>query len=757
MSFLYRPFDPRESRNVVLYTRMSSDQQNKRSPEQQEEMVSEVLRRMGYPWTIIKQYSDKAKSGRRMRNRPDYNRMLNDLKANLIPAKFILVDTIERFGRVEGLDSIRRDLYQRNGIVILSADRFFDDPNSPQGQATTVLESFRAAEDSRIKRHNVIRGKRDAILQRYWPGGPVPFGLKLNVVATETRGRREVRHHSLIHHEVNAAIVRSAFMKSLRNPSMGQELLTRWLNDRPDIPDQLKPFHPDTVGRWLKNAIYHGELIWSEFTTGLIDDIRVLQRNPDDEVLRVPDFCEPIIEKWQFDEIAAFRQRRRTNDNTTNGDQRNGIGMVYAYMLTGLVRCGHCNSSMVPNGTGTYTTKSGQERRYTAFMCPKSRSGICHSKVRVNEEWLREVVIGKLRERVLPNDAGTEPSWLPEITQLVQQELDRQREEEDISRPALEAEIEQLERQTTGWSSSLAKPDLSQRLREKIESDYSDTLDRIAEIEVLLHRQAAEELLASEIVDSKSIVSSLDSLSSILADDDPSMANLMLSMHIDRIDVFDTGRIEMRMCKLGSCPESIEWFGGQSAESSDAAMANAAKKTKARRRTRICTDLMDCETPRLGVLAELASDPDRFHGMPDSWFWVDEFSIPEKSCWSKDNAQAVLARYQKIQMETGKKPSCNALAKEFGVSRPTILKALDEANSNGSETPTAHRRQPTVKVKGNAGIEARIEALHKQGVLEKDIAADIGVSRSTITLALNRLYEKRGIEKPDGRRERHRR
>lgn len=374
MSFLYRPFKPMEQRNVVLYTRMSSDQQNKRSPAQQEEMVREILKRMNYPWTIIQVYSDKAKSGRRLRNRPDYNKMLSELKAKVVPAKFVLVDTIERFGRVDNLEAIRRDLYHRYGVVVLSADRYFDDPNSPQGRATTMMESFRAAEDSRIKRHNVIRGKRDAILQGYWPGGPVPFGLRLNVVATETRGGREIRHHSLVHHEVKAAIVKSVFAKSLRNPSMGQEKLARWLNGRADISDDLKPFHPDTVGRWLKNPIYHGELFWEEFTTGIVDDLRILERNPDDEVLRVPDFCEPIVKKWQFEEVAAFRNKRRTNGNCSK--DRNGIGMTYSYMLTGLVRCGHCNCSMVPNGTGAYQTKTGEERRYTGYMCPKSRSGI---------------------------------------------------------------------------------------------------------------------------------------------------------------------------------------------------------------------------------------------------------------------------------------------------------------------------------------------------------------------------------------------
>ncbi len=267
MPFLYRPFDPKEARNVVLYTRMSTDQQNKRSPAQQKTVVNETLRRMQYPWTVIKCYIDSGKSGRRVRNRPQYNRMLSELKAGLVDAKFILVDTIERFGRIEDLDSVRRELYQRHGIVVLSADRYFDDPNSPQGRAATMMESFRATEDSRIKRHNVIRGKRDAISQGFWPGGPVPFGYALKVSETETRGGREIRHHILVPHQITSSIIRSTFVKSIRNPSLGQEALAKWLSGRSDIPLALRSFHPDTVGRWLRNPIYYGEFVWGEYAS----------------------------------------------------------------------------------------------------------------------------------------------------------------------------------------------------------------------------------------------------------------------------------------------------------------------------------------------------------------------------------------------------------------------------------------------------------------------------------------------------------
>ena len=116
------------------------------------------------------------------------------------------------------------------------------------------------------------------------------------------------------------------------------------------------------------------------------------------------------------------------------------------------------------------------------------------------------------------------------------------------------------------------------------------------------------------------------------------------------------------------------------------------------------------------------------------------FSFPKSLCWSKDNAAAVLRRYLELQSKTGKKPSCNALAKEFGKSRPTILQALDYAQCDHDEPTTKHRRASTVKIKGNVEVERRIEEMHDAGVLEKDIASEIGTSRSSITAALKRLY-----------------
>jgi site-specific DNA recombinase len=176
---------------------MSSDQQNPRSPQQQSDTIDQVMLRQGYRWIHVADYTDAAISGRYVAKRPNFQRMLHDIRAGVLKADLILVDTFERFGRADELAGLRQELYQRHGVLVLTADTQFADPTSVPGKAMAAFESLRSTEDSRIKAHNVLRGKRDAARERHWPGGPPPFGYMLESIMIERHGRQEVDHCKL--------------------------------------------------------------------------------------------------------------------------------------------------------------------------------------------------------------------------------------------------------------------------------------------------------------------------------------------------------------------------------------------------------------------------------------------------------------------------------------------------------------------------------------------------------------------------------
>src|SRR4051812_21088960 len=119
---LRQRFDPLLPLCVVLYLRMSSDEQNPRSPQQQQDTIEATVRRLGYPWKVVGTYADEAVSGRYLRRRAGFQRMLRDVRTGAVEADAILVDTFERFGRADELAALRQELQQRHGVLVLTAD-----------------------------------------------------------------------------------------------------------------------------------------------------------------------------------------------------------------------------------------------------------------------------------------------------------------------------------------------------------------------------------------------------------------------------------------------------------------------------------------------------------------------------------------------------------------------------------------------------------------------------------------------------------
>lgn len=401
-------FDPKKPYRVVIYLRMSSDKQNERSPDQQLDDIKKKLKALCLPWVIVKVYRDDAKRGIYLRKRPDYQRMLQDIKTGAVVADLIVVDNIERFGRVEELPHIRKELFDHYGVLVVSADTNFCDPTTPQGKAIGTLEAWRASDANRIKALEVARGKRDLAQRKFWPGGEAPFGYQLNTITAERHGKLEIEGSVLQPHPATGWIVTLLFDTAFRT-SYGECRLAKFLNNNPDIPQTYKPFYPATVGYWLQNEIYQGVLVWEKHCTGIVDDVRVLQANAVEDHLIVTDFCPPLTTPETWEAVNGLRKRRaaaiaaaRERKQAEDGKQiaAPAPGLVLRYPLTGLVRCGHCKRSLTPSSS-RYEAKSGETTRYASYVCPGYLAGVCPNHQRVPEDWLRQVVVSAVQQRWL--------------------------------------------------------------------------------------------------------------------------------------------------------------------------------------------------------------------------------------------------------------------------------------------------------------------------------------------------------------------
>lgn len=403
-----RTFEPQRKYRYARYARMSDTAQNPRSPEQQFATIEEVKSSCRLPWTIVADYRDDAVSGRRVLSRPGLQQLIRDIRTRKIDVDLILVDTFERFGRAEEIGDLRRELERDYGVLVLTADTGFADPTSVSGRLMSTMEGIRATEDGRVKGHNVRRGKLDAVREKHWPGGPAPFGYRLESVFRERHGRQELDYSRLVRDPRTDWIVLLMFQQAAET-GRGQTRLARFLDEHPDIPQAYKPFSAPTVGDRLTDSIYYGEYTYPRVRTAFARDRRTITRTPPEEQVRVPDFCEAIVprELWErANEARLLRaaKQRAALDKTSTSDNEKLIqpiapGMTIKYLLSGLVRC-ECGRAMSAGGSAPYTSKSGEQRRYVHYVCPAAASGACQNRVRVPEAWLRSAVVDLIRWRL---------------------------------------------------------------------------------------------------------------------------------------------------------------------------------------------------------------------------------------------------------------------------------------------------------------------------------------------------------------------
>ncbi|HTN75336.1 MAG TPA: recombinase family protein [Pirellulaceae bacterium] len=671
-------FDPSKPYAYVSYARMSSDRQNPRSPEQQFTTIDESVHRLHYPWTHLQDYRDDGISGRYIQKREGLQNMLADIRRGRVKPDLILVDTLERLGRSDEIPEIRRRLAERHGVLVLTADSNFADPTSVSGRALGFVENMRSIEDNRLKAHNVLRGKRDTAKHKQWPGGNAPFGYQLESVLKDVNGRQEVDYSRLIPDPNKAWIIQWLFAKA-EETGFGSSRLARFLNEHPDVPATLKPIHSSTVGFWLKQLIYTGTLIWEKVTTAVVDDRRVCERNAADDRLVVDNFCEPLVTCERWEAVQQLRCRRNAARPGADLAKVNSKlikpltrGLTLKYPLTGLVRCGMCGRAMTPASSKAYVTTGGEHRRYTGYVCPVVSSGSCANKTRVPEDWLRQTVINALltQLQLLPTAADNAVSsreMLNTLTALVERELKRLVETRPSQTATLHAELEQLKRQYSGWSQSLGRPDLPDVVRRDIEQNWAESSERQDELQRLL---AVEESLRQQQtldVDQDQVLSGLQRLHETLAGENATMANFQLALHIDTIRCYPEGLVVLRTCKLGILPNVEELVARF--PPSDIATANGASHSRRRGRLALDGEVADDD----GQAEHFALAPDRFHGLPEEFFWEETFTIPEKQSWAQLHADEVYERRQILGMTFEK------LAVAFGKSIPTVRKALNIA------------------------------------------------------------------------------
>jgi len=262
---------------------------------------------------------------------------------------------------------------------------------------------------------------------------------------------------------------------------------------------------------------------------------------------------------------------------------------------------------------------------------------------------------------------------IEELLREVQAELDRRRHLRPTRIPALEQELASVESQKLGWAQSLGNPTLPAAARSAIEESLAGAVAREKALRAELEHERAIGQGTAVKATKEDVLAALDRLERLLGGDNATVANVELAMHIDSIQCFPDGKVRIRTSRLGALHGAADLLRDEDSPGDDEISlqpADGPKRPRIRRLTRRDIRSAEFNDPALPDLAESATDPDRFRGLPDRWFWIDEFQIPEKLSWVEENADDVL----KHKEEHGS--STTELMSVFKKSRPTILKAL---------------------------------------------------------------------------------
>lgn len=733
-------FSPSDPHSCVIYGRMSSDMQNPRSPDQQEREIRKKVKQLNVPWNIVKVYSDSAISGR-THNRPGLKRMLADLKSGRVRADLVLVDTYERLSRSESAHDLRKDLSKR-GILVLTLDTDFADPTSAMGQFQAVFESVRAADNNRLKAHEVRRGKNDNIRRGDWPGGKPPLGFKLELKSKETRHQKTVYHHRLVEDERTAWIVREIFRLADQN-GWGGIRIAEFLNRDERVSGCGVVLQDTTIARILRNPIYIGRMEYGKQSREEDGDAFFLEDNDEGEWEVNEAFCEGIIDREVWNRVQALIERRKRpspadTDDGTESMADPGSGVALKYPLSGLVVCANCGRAMVAGSSAPYTTTSGEIHEYVYYGCPGTHSRICDNRTTIPEPQLRKSVIQLVLKRLflgdiicsreidassLASQIMKNPDFHSFIDSVSSMLLEYQ-PDGVAARDGLIRTRDELQSLCDGWLRTLGDPSIGHALRTAVQTQFDQASTERDRINTILSSEQVELERLQTLASPSHVAMRLAQLWEIIGSDHASLMNVTLAEHIDVIRCFPNRMVEVRFCRLGALtdPGDLTSIPGLK----NARQPAVSPLSRRRMRRNLSDATLDEESSPSTTI-----DPRRFSELHEHWFEVETFVIPERQHWYQENA-LIVAEYRLSNHLT-----MEELSLHFDRSIPTVRAALRFAKKEyGIDALGKKISVSTWKTWSRLNASAVASFLARPGTTKEAAMIHFGKSARTINLAL---------------------
>ncbi|MYD49795.1 MAG: recombinase family protein [Chloroflexi bacterium] len=396
----FQPLTP-----AALYARVSSDRQDvDLSVAAQLRALREYAKANGY--SVAREYVDEAESGR-IADRPQFRKMIEEGSKAKSPFDVILVWKFSRFTRKREHAVAFKAQLRRKGIRVVSITEQAED-NATGRLLEGIIESVDEYYSENLAQE-VVRGMREAASRGYFLASRAPFGYKRIKVSDGVKDRPTL--------EVDpdaAPVVKEIFESSRRGNGLKE--ICKELNGR-GITNRGKRWQKNGLHYLLTNEAYTGTAVWGVNS----------KDQKAGEPVRVENAWPALVSRETFDAVqqglherAPYRQRP-----ARVGSQ---------YLLSGLLRCGVCGKP--------YSGQAAKSGKFAYYVCSslfREGAGACSNGRYLNSVKLEDLVIEKVRERILTEETITE------LVTLVAEEIDALAGEMNGRLKAIDAELADVE------------------------------------------------------------------------------------------------------------------------------------------------------------------------------------------------------------------------------------------------------------------------------------------------------------------------
>ena len=374
----------REGKKCVLYPRVSTEMQvDGYSLEGQKNSLKRFADRE--EMEIVGIYEDAGKSGKSIEGRPAFKKMLSDIK-NGLEIEYILVYKLSRFGRnaADILNSL--EFVQSYGINLICIEEGIDSSQTSGKLLISVLSAV-----AEIERENIIEqtmnGRREKARQGGWNGGFAPYGYYL-------------KDNQLLIEETEAEAIRIIFDK-FGNSDIGLGGVAKYLNLQgiKKIPRQngkLETWSSHLIRQILDNPVYCGKIAYGRRTREKVKGTKneYKQVHTDDYILEDGQH-EGIVSEELWQKVHAKRK-------ATGIKQPSKVGKDRSHLLTGVLKCPICGSSMYTN-KHAWTNKDGTYKEVYYYICGRNkqeRGHHCDYKASLRKIDIEPLVVEAVKELV---------------------------------------------------------------------------------------------------------------------------------------------------------------------------------------------------------------------------------------------------------------------------------------------------------------------------------------------------------------------